>query len=102
MSTKIGTESAVTAKGRAAKERIYAASIRLVNAKGYEALTVPAICAEAGVSIGAFYHHFDSKGDILLRYIREESDALLEFYRRRSSVSSSRAAARTTTRAVSR
>lgn len=86
MSTKIGnsrtgSDGTTTPKGRAARERIYVSSIRLIQAGGYESLTVPAICAAAGVSVGAFYHHFESKSDILLRYVSEESDLLMEYYR---------------------
>jgi len=81
MSTKNGDGIAPTAKGRAAKERIYFSAIRLIQSGGYESMTVPAICESSGVSVGAFYHHFDSKGDILLRYVRDESDRLLGLYR---------------------
>ncbi len=81
MSTAIGSNSTITPKGLAARERIYAASIRLMQGGAYENLTVPAICAAAGVSVGAFYHHFESKSDILLRYVSDESDLLLSYYK---------------------
>lgn len=75
------SERASTRKGRATRDRIFAAAIRLVADRGYEATTIPAVCAEAGVSTGSFYHHFRSKSDILLAYVREESESLLDYYR---------------------
>jgi len=47
------------------KERIYLAAINLMDKKGFENFTVADISSEAGVSVGAFYHHFTSKNDIL-------------------------------------
>ena len=73
--------SAVTKKGKATRERIFAASINLITEKGYEAATIPDICLEAGVSVGNFYHHFRSKSDILLAYVREEDEGLITCYR---------------------
>jgi AcrR family transcriptional regulator len=37
----------------------------LFGAKGYDAVAVDTIVQHAGVSKGAFYHHFDSKDDLL-------------------------------------
>ena len=42
-------------------ERIVRAAGRLAAAKGYGALSIPAIAAEAGVANRTFYEHFDSK-----------------------------------------
>jgi TetR/AcrR family fatty acid metabolism transcriptional regulator len=47
------------------KERIYLAAINLMDRKGFDNFTVADISSEAGVSVGAFYHHFTSKNDIL-------------------------------------
>lgn len=69
-----------TRKGRETRERIFAASIRLITERGYGKSTIPDICAEAGISTGNFYHHFHAKSDILIAYVREESDRLLEYY----------------------
>jgi AcrR family transcriptional regulator len=41
------------------------AASTLFAAKGYDAVAVDTIVQEAGVSKGAFYHHFDSKDDLL-------------------------------------
>lgn len=41
------------------------ATIELVRAAGVHATTVDQICASAGVTKGAFFHHFGSKEDVL-------------------------------------
>lgn len=44
-----------------ARERILDSSRRLMRTRGYTAVGVAEICAEAGVKKGSFYHFFDSK-----------------------------------------
>ncbi len=44
-----------------ARSRILDASVKLIRSKGYTATTVDDLCAEAGVTKGAFFHHFKSK-----------------------------------------
>lgn len=48
------------------RERITTAAIRLFSARGYNKASVNEICAEAGVTKGAFYYHFDSKQALFL------------------------------------
>jgi AcrR family transcriptional regulator len=40
-------------------------ALRLFSESGFAATTVKAISQEAGVTKGAFYHHFESKEDVL-------------------------------------
>src|SRR5690606_30434438 len=47
-------------------ERITAAGLKLFAAQGYEATTLDAIAAEAGISRRTFFHYFKSKDDILI------------------------------------
>lgn len=44
-----------------AREKLLDASFVLIREKGYAATSVDELCAEAGVTKGAFFHHFRSK-----------------------------------------
>jgi TetR/AcrR family transcriptional repressor of nem operon len=44
-----------------ARQRLVGAAVRLVREQGYHATSVDQLCAAAGVSKGAFFHHFASK-----------------------------------------
>lgn len=46
------------------REALHAALIRLILARGYDAVTVEDICEEANVGRSTFYAHFTSKGDL--------------------------------------
>ena len=48
------------------RARILDAAIRRFAIAGYDAASVEEICTEAGVSKGAFYHHFPTKQAIFL------------------------------------
>jgi TetR/AcrR family fatty acid metabolism transcriptional regulator len=52
-------------QARETKNRIYTSAIELMERKGFENITIADISEKAGVSVGAFYHYFDSKNDIL-------------------------------------
>lgn len=43
------------------RARILESAIKLFSNRGFNTASVDDICAEAGVSKGAFYHHFESK-----------------------------------------
>ena len=49
------------ARNGTAREKILGAALGLIRSKGYSATTVDNLCAAAGVTKGAFFHHFDSK-----------------------------------------
>ena len=44
-----------------ARDKLIAAAHQEVRRQGYSATTVDQICAAAGVTKGAFFHHFESK-----------------------------------------
>ena len=65
--------------------RILEAALKNFSESGYDAASVDDICAEAGVSKGAFYHHFPSKQAVFLTLLNEwlkTVDASLEAARK--------------------
>lgn len=47
-------------RGRA-REKLLDAALRLIRERGFAACSVDDLCADAGVTKGAFFHHFPSK-----------------------------------------
>jgi TetR/AcrR family transcriptional repressor of nem operon len=45
-----------------ARNKLLDAALLIIREKGYAATSVDELCAEAGVTKGAFFHHFKSKG----------------------------------------
>ena len=48
------------------KTRILESAIKMFSSLGYNKASVDEICREAGISKGAFYHHFESKQSLFL------------------------------------
>lgn len=48
------------------RARILQTAYRLFSQQGYDATGVAQICSEAGVSKGAFYHHFQGKHNVFM------------------------------------
>jgi AcrR family transcriptional regulator len=51
------------------RARIIDSAIKLFSNRGFNASSVDDICAEAGISKGAFYHHFKSKQALFLALV---------------------------------
>ncbi|MBI1201972.1 MAG: TetR family transcriptional regulator [Rhodopseudomonas sp.] len=47
-----------------AKHKLLDAALSVIRTKGYSATTVDELCAAAGVTKGAFFHHFKSKDEL--------------------------------------
>jgi TetR/AcrR family transcriptional regulator, transcriptional repressor for nem operon len=45
-----------------ARQKLLNAALSLIREKGYSSTSVDELCAHAGVTKGAFFHHFKSKG----------------------------------------
>lgn len=48
------------------RSKILDSAVKLFSTRGFGAATVEDICADAGISKGAFYHHFKSKQSLFL------------------------------------
>jgi len=46
------------------RERILACASRLFSRRGYEAVSIDGLMQEAGMTRGAFYHHFANKSEV--------------------------------------
>ena len=58
-------------RSESTRNRIKASAIKEFCLKGYDAGSVADICKEAGVSKGAFYHHFPSKQSLFLAIMQD-------------------------------
>ena len=61
----------LTPKAKRTKELIYRTALELLAEKGFKSVTIRDICAQANVSVGAFYSYFESKNAIIFEVIRE-------------------------------
>ncbi len=65
-------------RSEATRAAILAAARKLFSQHGYDATGVAEICAEAGVSKGAFYHHFPTKQSTFLALLDDWLEGLDE------------------------
>jgi len=62
------------------KKIIYDRAMELIRKEGYDNISISKICKEAGVSVGAFYHHFEAKENIII----ESYKIVDEYYAQRA------------------
>jgi TetR/AcrR family transcriptional repressor of nem operon len=55
------------ARNKDARNKLLEAALQVIRTKGYAATRVEDICAAAGLSKGAFFHHFASKEELAIR-----------------------------------
>ncbi|WML37380.1 TetR/AcrR family transcriptional regulator [Clostridium sp. OS1-26] len=60
------------------KNNIYNAAAELLENNGYQNIRIEDICKKAGVSVGSFYTHFNSKNDILVEIFKRADDYFRE------------------------
>src|SRR3712207_5045492 len=56
------------------KKKIYDIATQLMKKKGYDNVTIQEICKNAGVSVGTFYHYFESKNEIFTELYKIADD----------------------------
>lgn len=59
--------------GKRTRERIIEAALRVFRARGYAATSIDDLCSEAGVTKGAFFHHFKDKESLTLAAVEHWS-----------------------------
>lgn len=68
-----------TKKGINTEKKIFEVAIKLINLNGYENITIKDICKEANIGVGTFYHHFKSKQELIIEYVKMESKEIIEY-----------------------
>jgi TetR/AcrR family transcriptional regulator, transcriptional repressor for nem operon len=66
---------------RSAKDKLLDAAVQVVRQKGYAATSVDDLCQMAGVTKGAFFHHFESKEDLGVAAAQYWNDFTTEFFK---------------------
>jgi TetR/AcrR family transcriptional regulator, transcriptional repressor for nem operon len=63
-----------------ARYELLEAALSIIREKGYAATSVDELCAEAGVTKGAFFHHFKSKDALAVAAANHWSEITTEFF----------------------
>jgi TetR/AcrR family transcriptional repressor of nem operon len=63
-----------------ARQKLLAAALSLIREKGYSSTSVDELCAEAGVTKGAFFHHFKSKDALAVAAANHWSEITRAFF----------------------
>ena len=66
-------------QAEATRKRIHECALDLFAKKGFDNVTVEEVAAAAGVSVGAFYHHFRSKQSVMAVYYETLDERYLEY-----------------------
>ena len=63
-----------------ARAQLLEAAFSVIRAKGYAATTVDDLCGAAGVTKGAFFHHFKTKEDLAVTAAQHWSEVTGELF----------------------
>ena len=77
--TGVGPQSIEPSPSGGARSKLLDAAISIIRGKGYAATSVDELCARAGVTKGAFFHHFPTKDSLAVaaaNYWSEMSNSL--------------------------
>ena len=80
-SKQAGTARQALAAKPSARDKLLQAAVQVVRAKGYAATSVDDLCKAAGVTKGAFFHHFASKEDLAVAAAEHWNEFTSEFFR---------------------
>ena len=72
MARKSTTDRSIRAQKT--KRKLFQSAAKLVEKHGYDNVTIEDICRKANVSVGAYYHYYDSKTDIIVEIFRQIDD----------------------------
>jgi AcrR family transcriptional regulator len=67
----------IGSSGERTAEAIRAAGLRLIYARGFEAMSLRQLAAEVGIQPGSLYNYFDTKQALLFEIVRTHMDDLL-------------------------
>src|SRR5699024_4372517 len=65
---------------RAQRLRIMDAGLTVFSRRGYAGASTAAVCREAGISSGAFFHYFPTKASLLIAILEQSSHESREFF----------------------
>src|SRR5579863_1668901 len=63
-----------------ARGKLLDAAVAIIREKGYAATSVDELCARAGVTKGAFFHHFPSKDSLAVTAVNQWSQMTAAFF----------------------
>jgi len=73
--------SSSTSAKPSARDKLLDAAVHVVRQKGYAATSVDDLCKAAGVTKGAFFHHFESKEALAVAAAEHWNEFTSEFFR---------------------
>jgi TetR/AcrR family transcriptional regulator, transcriptional repressor for nem operon len=71
----MGSRTIEPSAPRGARGKLLDAAISIIRLKGYAATSVDELCARAGVTKGAFFHHFPSKDSLAVAAANQWSES---------------------------